>query len=122
MCISARLKIPDYAGASVKLRTPKAMSAVLASRDAIRGFVVAIVFTLTAQVLASKPAPHVPKGIVSDWTQRHVLYPDSQDESVMARFRGDPRWEENRYLRHRETWWPEYHPDAGSPAEDRKRD
>jgi hypothetical protein len=98
------------------------MSAVLASRDAIRGFVVAIVFTLTAQVLASKPAPHVPKGIVSDWTQRHVLYPDSQDESVMARFRGDPRWEQNWYLRHRETWWPEYHPEAGSPDEDSERD
>jgi hypothetical protein len=98
------------------------MSAVLASRHAIRGFVVAIVFTLTAQVLASKPAPHVPKGIVSDWTQRHVLYPNSQDESVMARFRGDPRWEQNWYLRHRERWWPEYHPEAGSPEGDSERD
>ncbi len=122
MCISARLKIPDYAGESVKLRTPKAMCAALASRDAIRGFVVAIVFTLTAQVLASKPAPHVPKGIVSDWTQRHVLYPDSKDDSVIARFRRDPRWEQNRYLRHREAWWPEYHPEPSLPDEDGQRE
>ena len=102
MCISAGLKIPDYAGASVKSRTLKAMSAELASHDTLRGFVVAIVFTLTAPVLASKPAPHVPKGIVSDWTQRHVLYPDSKDESVIAPFREDPRREQNWYLRHRE--------------------
>jgi len=94
------------------------MSAALASRDAIRGFVVAIVFTLTAQVLASKPAPHVPKGIVSDWTQRHVLYPDSNDESVITPFREDPRWEQNWYLRHREAWWPEYHPEPSLPDED----
>ena len=73
-------------------------------------------------MLASKPAPHVPKGIVSDWTQHHVLYPDSQDESVMARFRRDPRWEQNWYLRHREAWWPEYHPEAGSPDEDSERE
>jgi hypothetical protein len=102
----------------VKLRTPKAVSAAMASRDAMRGLVVAIVFTLTAHALASKPAPHVPKGIVSDWTQRHVLYPDSKDESVIARFRNDPRWEQNWYLRHREAWWPEYHPEPGLPEED----
>jgi len=86
----------------VKLRMPKAMSAELVSRDAIRGIVVAILFIVTAQTLASKPAPHVPKGIVSDWTQRHVLYPDSKDESVIAPFREDPRREQNWYLRHRE--------------------
>jgi hypothetical protein len=98
------------------------MSAVLASCDAIKGFVVAIVFTLTAQVLASKPAPHVPKSIVSDWTQRHVLYPDSKDESVIARFRQDPRLEQNWYLRHREAWWPEYHPEPSLPDADSQRE
>jgi hypothetical protein len=77
-----------------------------------------IVFVLTGQMLASKPAPHVPKGIVSDWTQHHVLYPDSQDEAVMTRFRKDPRWEQNWYLRHREAWWLEYHPEGGLPDGD----
>jgi hypothetical protein len=72
---------------------------------------VGIVSVLSVQMLASKPAPHVPKGIVLDWTHRHVLYPDSFDESVMARFRKDPRWEQSWYLRHREAWWPENHPE-----------
>ena len=54
---------------------------------------------------ASDPR-HVPLGIVSDWTHRHVLYPDSEDGSMMARIRTDPRWVQNWYLRHRETWWP----------------
>jgi hypothetical protein len=102
----------------VKLRTPKGVSTALAYRDASKGFVITFVFALTAQVLASKPAPHVPKGIVSDWTQRHVLYPDSKDESVIAPFRNDPRWEQNWYLRHREAWWPESHSDPSSPDED----
>jgi hypothetical protein len=106
----------------VKLRTPKAISAALASRDAIRVFVVAIVFTLTAHMVASKPAPHVPKGIVSDWTQRHVLYPDSRDDSVIARFPKDPRWEQNWYFRHREAWWPEYRHEPRLPDEDLERE
>jgi hypothetical protein len=122
MCISAKLKVPDYAGAAVKLRTPKTVGPAMASRDAIRALVVAIVFTLAAQVLASKPAPHVPKGIVSDWTHRHVLYPDSKDESVIAPFRNDPRWEQNWYLRHREAWWPENHPEPSLPDEDSQRE
>ena len=97
------------------------MSAELVSRDAIRGIVVAILFTLAAQALASKPAPHVPKGIVSDWTQRHVLYADAKEESVIAPIREDPRREQNWYLRHREAWWPEYHPGHSLPGEERQR-
>jgi len=80
------------------------------------------VFLLTGLILASKPAPHVPKGIVSDWTQRHVLYPEVGDESVIARVRKDPRWEQNWYLRHREAWWPEYHAEAGLPDEDSEKE
>ncbi len=106
----------------MKLRTPKAMSTALASRDAIRVLVVAIVFTLTAQVLASRPSPHVPKSIVSDWSQRHVLYPDSKDDSVPAPFRNDPRWEQSWYLRHREAWWPEYRPEPGLRDEDSREE
>jgi len=77
---------------------------------------------LSTHMLASKPAPHVPKGIVSDWTQRHVLYPDSRDDSAMARFRKDPRWEQNWYLRHREAWWPEHRREPRLPDEESKRD
>ncbi len=49
---------------------------------------------------------HVRLGIVSDWTHHHVLYPDSKDDSVMARVRRDPRWMQSWYLRHPEAWWP----------------
>ena len=83
---------------------------------------VGIVFVLSAHMLASKPAPHVPKGIVSDWTQHHVLYPDSRDDSAIARFRRDPRWAQNWYLRHREAWWPENRREPRLPDEESKRD
>jgi hypothetical protein len=75
----------------------------------MKGIVAGIVFALTAQVLVGQTAPHVPMGIVSDWSQHHVLYPDSKDDSAMARVRSDPRWAQNWYLRHRETWWPKHH-------------
>jgi len=69
----------------------------------MKGIVVGIVFALTAHVFVGEPAPHVPLGIVSDWTHHHVLYPDAKDDSVMARIRRDPRWAQNWYLRHQET-------------------
>jgi len=75
----------------------------------MKGIIAAIVCALTAQVLVGQTAPHVPLGIVSDWTHRHVLYPDSKDDFVMARIRKDPRWVQNWYLRHQDAWWPEHH-------------
>jgi hypothetical protein len=88
----------------------------------MKGIVAGIVLALTAQVLVGQTAPGVPPqiplgvaprstphvrlGIVSDWTHHHVLYPDSKDESVMARARRDPRWMQNWYIRHPEFWWP----------------
>jgi len=75
----------------------------------MKGIAVGIVFALAAQVLVCEPAPHVPLGIVSDWTHYHVLYPDSKDDSVMAQIRRDPRWVQNWYLRHQEAWWPKHH-------------
>jgi len=84
--------------------------------------IVGIVLALTAQVLVGQTAPgaptqmplqvpaqvspHVRLGIASDWTHHHVLYPDSNDEAVMARARRDPRWIQNWYIRHPEFWWP----------------
>ena len=102
----------------MKFRTPGDRVWSLASPGARKGVVAGIVLALTAHALAGKPAPHVPKGIVLDWTHRHVLYPDSKDESVIAQFQNDPRLEQNWYLRHREAWWPDYHPESSSPDED----
>ena len=70
--------------------------------------VVAIVCALAAPLLAAQNAPQVPLGIVSDWSHRHVLYPESKDVFVMNRIRTDPRWVQNWYLRHPEAWWPEH--------------
>jgi hypothetical protein len=94
----------------------------LASLGAVKSAIAGIVFALTAQGLAGQPAPHVPKSIVSDWSQQHVLYPDTKDEAVLARFRKDPRWEQSWYLRHREVWWPELHSEPGSPEENSQGD
>ncbi|MGD0990097.1 MAG: hypothetical protein ABR874_19980 [Candidatus Sulfotelmatobacter sp.] len=74
----------------------------------MKRIVVGIVLALSGQALVGQTARHVPQGIVSDWTHQHVLYPESEDSSVMARIRRDPRWMQNWYLRHGEAWWPEY--------------
>src|SRR5208337_402134 len=60
---------------------------------------------MTSPQGASDPR-HVRLGIVSDWTHHHVLYPDSKDDSAMARIRRDPRWVQSWYLRHPEAWRP----------------
>jgi len=73
----------------------------------MKAVVVGIVVALSAHALLGQTAAHVPQGIVSDWTHRHVLYPESKDSYAMARIRRDPRWAQNWYLRHREVWWPE---------------
>jgi hypothetical protein len=100
----------------MNLRIPVSLAHTLHSFSAIKSVALWIALAMTAQVLAAKPAPHVPKSIVSDWTQRHVLYPDSKNESVLAQYREDPRWELSWYLRHREAWWPEFHPAASAPV------
>jgi hypothetical protein len=105
----------------VKFRNPIGIRPPRAFPRATKTAFVGTVFVLSAHMLASKPAPHVPKGIVSDWTQRHALYPDSRDDSVIARFGKDPRWEQNRYFRHREVWWPEYRREPRLPDEDSER-
>jgi hypothetical protein len=89
---------------------------------AMKIVLVGVVFVLSAHMLAGKPAQHVPRSIVSDWTQHYLRYPDSQDESVIAQYRKDPRWEQNWYLRHREAWWPDYHPEPSLPDGDSERE
>ena len=84
------------------------MRVALTTRELnMKGIVVSVVLALTAQVLVGQTTPHVPLGIVSDWTHHHVLYPDSKDHSAVARTQTDPRWVQNWYLRHSEAWWPE---------------
>ncbi len=55
------------------------LCATLYNHSATKTVVLGIALAMAAQVLAGKPAPHVPKSIVSDWSQRHVLYPDSKE-------------------------------------------
>jgi hypothetical protein len=53
---------------------------------------------------AQTASPHVPLGIVSDWSHRHLLYPNSNDIFQSARIQDNPRWVQNWYLRHPEAW------------------
>src|SRR5271166_3582251 len=81
----------------------------------MRGIVLGFVFALTP-LLVGQNAPDVPPNappnvrqpIVSDWTSRHVLYPESKNGSGTARNESDPRWLQSWYLRHQEAWWPEH--------------
>ncbi len=50
-----------------------------------------------------------PQSVVSDWTTRHALYPQSNNPALVVRQHGDPRWLNSWYLRHREAWWPQQH-------------
>jgi hypothetical protein len=71
---------------------------------------------------AQTASSHVPLGIVSDWTHHHVLYPDSRNPFVNARIRRDPRWTQDWYRRHQETWWPGRHRVRGKANEGSSRD
>jgi hypothetical protein len=71
----------------------------------MKRIVVGIVCALAAPLLAAQMAPPVRRGVVSDWTSRHVLYPDSQDYFAMARVVRDPRWLHDWYLRHPGVRW-----------------
>jgi hypothetical protein len=78
---------------------------------------------ISSVLMTGQPAvPRVPLGIASDWTQHHILYPDSSNPFVNARIRRDPRWVQNWYLRHPEAWWPEYHRGHGGADEGSRRD
>jgi hypothetical protein len=86
----------------------------------------AVVFclVLVSSVLMRGQAasPHIPQGIVSDWTQHHVLYPDSNDRSVMARIQRNPRWVQNWYRRHPEARWLERQGGRGKAGKRSRRD
>src|SRR5580704_12890817 len=92
------------------------------SIGAVKSIAVGIVFVLGAQVLSGKPGPHEPQGIVSDWTHHHVLFPDTEDDSVKSQIRRDPRWMSNWYHRHHEAWWRDHHRWPGEQDEESIRD
>jgi hypothetical protein len=85
----------------------------------MKHIVIGILLAFTAPLLLAQTTPHVPLGIASDWTHRHVLYPDSNDYRAMSEVRKDPRWVHNWFLRHPEAWWPERH---RLPGNDSQRD
>ncbi len=63
--------------------------------------------TLSAQTPSVQATPeHKPVSVVSDWTHRHVLYPESKDAAVTEQVKHDPRWMQSWYLNHPEAWWP----------------
>ncbi len=51
-------------------------------------------------------SPHIRQSLVSDWTHRHLLYPDSRHAPATDRIRKDPRFAHNWYLRHPEARFP----------------
>ena len=71
----------------------------------MKAIVVILLIALAAPFVAAQSAPPAPQSIVSDWTQHHALYPDSKDSALTERLKKDPRWLQDWYLRHRETWW-----------------
>jgi hypothetical protein len=81
----------------------------------MKRIVLGFLFALTTQAFVGQTASpvsagigeHSPHGVISDWTNRHVLFPDSKDESVTIRNQSDPRWLQSWYLRHPEAWWPQ---------------
>jgi len=81
-----------------------------------------VVMVSTVLVKGQAAAPRHRQGIVADWTHHHVLYPDSRHESARAQTRTDPRWLQNWYLRHLETWWPEHPPGPAEGDEASHRD
>jgi hypothetical protein len=44
--------------------------------------------------------------VVSDWSQNHFVFHDSNVPAIRARMQQDPRWVQSWYLHHREVWWP----------------
>src|ERR1017187_3786510 len=66
-----------------------------------------VLFAGSPALHGQAPARQARPGAVSDWSHHHLLYPETKDAAVLARIQKDPRWSQNRALRHPETWWPE---------------
>ena len=106
----------------IEHKSKSALRRLLVGGTIYKSIILSIVIVLPAVPLVAEPAPHVPVGIVSDWAQRHIHYPHSNDSSVMARIRSDPHWLHKWYVRHPEAWWPERHRGHGKIDEGSRRD
>lgn len=74
-----------------------------------RFFFIGIVvgLSISAILAAGQTAStQVRQSAVSDWTHHYVLFPYTNDTSVMDRLKDDPRWIQSWNLQHRENWWP----------------
>jgi hypothetical protein len=67
-------------------------------------------------------AAHIPLGVASDWTQRHTLFPASNNPIIMSRVHRDPRWAQNWFLHHHESWWPGKRRTGGHRTSESHRD
>jgi hypothetical protein len=92
----------------MKQRNPRGPVWAASVPGTIKSIFLGMMLVLTAQALFGQSAEGDPQGISTDWTHRHVLYPDSNDNSVTERNRRDPRWISNWYFRHHESWWPQH--------------
>jgi len=75
----------------------------------MKKIIIAVILYALAEAVLAQTASPAPQGMILDWTQRHVLFPESPDVSVMERVQTDPRWLHNWYLRHPELWWLDLH-------------
>lgn len=78
--------------------------------------VAVVTYVFAVPPLIAQAAPHVPQRIVSDWTNRHVLFPQSKNGSTMARMQRDPRFLNNWYSRHPEARWRVSSPPRRNPS------
>jgi hypothetical protein len=56
--------------------------------------------------LSAAAAQHTRVGVVDDWSQHHVIFPASKNAALTSRLQKDPRWTQEWFLHHRQTWWP----------------
>ena len=63
----------------------------------MRAMIVAVLIVLAVVVLGGQAVKPVPVSVVSDWTDRHVIFPQSNSIAVMINIQRDPRyWQQ---------WW-----------------
>src|SRR5579863_10002734 len=108
----ARIEAPAQRDCKTKTRS----AGTLASDEActywksgelpMRTTVILVMCALAVPLLLAQDGPRAPQGMISDWTHRQALYPDSKDPLVMERIRTDPRWAQSTFRRH-EALWPE---------------
>lgn len=62
-----------------------------------------VLLALARPVFAQDSAPDNRVGVASDWSDRHILFPQSKDYAVMSRLQNDPRWLHNWLLNYQQT-------------------